>query len=109
MVVLVVNPVLDATHCITCENASARTAEGIFEHTRSGGCEACWDVLVRDDLDLAATAKLQRAIAKPGGLRLQPLPDVLGEPFLGLAERHRSARVAASLWTAHTAGQCLSL
>ena len=107
MVVLVVNPVLDATHCITCENASARTAEGIFEHTRSGGCEACWDVLVRDDLDLAATAKLQRAIAKPGGLRLQPLPDVLGEPFLGLAERHRSACFAVD--RADSRGICLSL
>ena len=28
----------------------------VFEHTRSGVCEACWDVLVRDDL--AAAAKL---------------------------------------------------
>ena len=39
-------PVLDATHCITCENANTRTAEGIFEHTRRGVCEACWHALV---------------------------------------------------------------
>ena len=55
-------PVLDATYC---ENANTRTAEGIFGRTRSGVCEACWDVLRRDDL--AAAAHL---IATPGGLRI---------------------------------------
>lgn len=45
-----VPPMFEATRCITCENANTRSTGGVFEHTRSGVCEACWDVLVRDDI-----------------------------------------------------------